>query len=162
MHSPPPPSVEETERMLHTYGDMLYRTALVLLGCESDAEDALQETILAWLQKAPLFEGKEHEKAWLLRVLTNRCRDMRRFQARHPQLSLDELPEGACDAEESGILEALASLPERFKLVLLLHYVEGYRVEEIAPIIGRTPSAVKMRLQKGRRLLEEAYRKEYL
>ena len=55
-----------------------------------------------------------------------------------------------------------ASLPEKFRLVLVLHYVEGYRVEEIARIVGRTPSAVKMRLQKGRRLLKEAYQKEDL
>ena len=56
----------------------------------------------------------------------------------------------------------LMQLPEKFKTVLLLHYVEEYKVEEIARIIGKTPSAVKMRLQKGRKLLEEKYRKEFL
>ena len=54
------------------------------------------------------------------------------------------------------------TLPEKFRMVLLLYYVEEYRIEDIAKIIGRTSSAVKMRLQKGRRLLEEAYRKECL
>ena len=54
------------------------------------------------------------------------------------------------------------TLPEKFRLVLMLHYVEEYPVADIAKIIGRTPSAVKMRLQKGRKLLEEAYRKEFL
>ena len=53
-------------------------------------------------------------------------------------------------------------LPEKFKLVLILYYVEGYRIHEIAEIIERSPSAVKMRLQKGRKLLENTYRKEYL
>jgi len=56
----------------------------------------------------------------------------------------------------------LVALPEKFKLVLFLYYVEEYRIEDIAGMIGRTPSAVKMRLKKGRQLLEEKYRKEYM
>lgn len=52
------------------------------------------------------------------------------------------------------------TLPDKFRTVLVLYYVEEYRIEEIAKIIGRTNSAVKMRLQKGRRLLREAYEKE--
>lgn len=52
------------------------------------------------------------------------------------------------------------ALPEKFRLVLTLHYVEGYSTSEIAGMIGRTPSAVKMRLQKGRRLLEDTLGKE--
>lgn len=62
---------------------------------------------------------------------------------------------------DSGILEALLTLPEKFRTVLTLFYVEDYSVGEIADIIGKTTSAVKMRLQKGRTLLGEAYRKEY-
>ncbi len=153
---------EDMERLLRDYGDLLWRTALLLLGSEADAEDAMQETALRWLLKAPAFESPEHEKAWLLRVLTNLCRDMRRFWTRHPQLSLEELQAAAAEPEDSGILEALAALPEKYRLVLLLHYAEGYTTEEIAGIIGRSASAVKMRLQKGRRLLAEKYRKEYL
>ena len=53
------------------------------------------------------------------------------------------------------------TLPEKFRTVLTLYYVEEYSVIEIADIIGKTTSAVKMRLQKGRTLLGEAYRKEY-
>ena len=53
-------------------------------------------------------------------------------------------------------------VPEKFRLVLTLYYIEECRIEDIAKIIDRTTSAVKMRLQKGRKLLEEIYRKEYL
>ena len=53
-------------------------------------------------------------------------------------------------------------ISEKFWIVLILHYVEGLGVSAIADIIGKSQSAVKMRLQKGRRLLEEKYRKEYL
>ena len=63
---------------------------------------------------------------------------------------------------DSGILEALMTLPQKYRIVLTLYYVEEYPIHAIAKMIGRTPSAVKMRLQKGRKLLEEAYRREYL
>ncbi len=62
----------------------------------------------------------------------------------------------------SGILEALFELPEKFRIVMTLHYVEGYKVEEIAKIIGKSSSAVKMRLQKGRTLLRDIYKKEFM
>lgn len=153
---------ESIERILNTYGNMLYRLCLVMLKTEADAEDAVQETILKYLQKRPIFRDQDHEKAWLLAVAANKCRDVLRFHARHPQICLDELTEICAESRDSTILEALMAVPEKFRLVLVLHYVEGYSTTEIAGIIGRTPSAAKMRLQKGRQLLGEIYRKEYL
>lgn len=156
------PPIGDAETIVHTYGNMLFRICCIMLGSEADAEDAVQETIIKYLQKAPAFESPEHEKAWLITTAKNKCRDMLRFRLRHPQVSIDRLPISAADTSESGILEALISLPEKFRIVLMLYYVEEYRTEDIAKIIKKTPSAVKMRLQKGRRLLEEKYRKEYL
>ena len=72
----------------------------------------------------------------------------------------DELTELGATDEHALVLDALMALPEKFRLVLTLHYVEGYSTSEIAGMIGRTPSAVKMRLQKGRRLLEDTLGKE--
>ena len=150
------------ETVIHTYGNTLYRLSFVMLGNESDAEDAVQEAFIKYMQKAPRFESSDHEKAWLITVVSNQCRDILRFRKRHPQIDLVHLNEPISHASDSGILEALMALPEKFRLVLTLYYVEEYRIDEIARIIGKTPSAVKMRLQKGRKLLEEVYRKEYL
>ena len=156
----------DVEKVLHLHGSLLFRTSLIILGNAQDAEDVVQETMLSYMQKAPFFEDEEHEKAWLLTVLTNKCRDLQRFRMRHPAIDVEEIKEfiGKEEANDSnsGILEALMSLPEKFRTVLVLYYVEGYQTEEIAKIIGRSASAVKMRLQKGRRLLEDVYRKEYL
>ena len=153
---------DDIESVIEQYGDMLYRLCLIILRSESDAEDAVQDTFIRLFRRAPEFESSEHRKAWLIRVATNRCRDMLRFRARHP-LSDAEIPECAiCVPEDSGILEALTSLPEKYRIVLTLYYVEDCRIEDIAGIINRTPSAVKMRLKKGRALLEEIYRKEYM
>ncbi|HIT94338.1 MAG TPA: sigma-70 family RNA polymerase sigma factor [Candidatus Faecivivens stercoripullorum] len=160
MNKPLSRQPDEVEEMIRTYGDMLFRTCLVMLQNQPDAEDAVQETVLKYMLKAPTFSSPEHEKSWLLKVAANHCRDMLRFRSRHPQITLDELAEYLTDPENCGILDALMTIPEKYQIVMLLHYVEGYPTDEIAQIIGRTPSAVKMRLKKGRKLLEEAYRKE--
>ncbi len=156
------PSVRPTdcERLLDTYGNMLFRLCLITLGNVADAEDALQETLLKYLQKAPQFESADHEKAWLFRVATNHCRDHFRKSKKFPAVTWEEVSSFALDQEDLGVLDALMTLPDRFKKVLVLYYVAGYGIEEIAKIIEKTPSAVKMRLQKGRELLREAYERE--
>ena len=153
---------DDIETLISQYGDMLFRLCLIMLKNESDAEDAIQETYIKYFQKAPLFDSKEHQKAWLIRVATNKCRDMLRFRVRHPQIDDEDISKFIPDSSDSGILEALTMVPEKFRLVLTLYYIEEYRIEDVANIIGRSSSAVKMRLQKGRKLLENIYRKEYL
>ena len=138
---------------------MLWRIARSTLNCAADAEDAIQETLLTYSAKRPRFETPEHEKAWLIRVLTNKCRDTMRRRSRHVPSGL---PDIHTENPETGIFDALACVPEKYRIVLILHYVEGYTTKEIAAIIRRTPSAVKMRLGKGRSLLEEIYRREYM
>lgn len=154
------------EEILECYGNMLFRYALMMLDDTSEAEDVVQDTLLTYWQKAPEFKDKDHEKAWLLTVTANRCRDLLRKRMRRGEITLDCVAEPADLAtettEDSGILEALMRLPEKYKKVLYLYYVEEYRIGDIASIIGKTSSAVKMRLKKGRKLLKEAYRKEYM
>lgn len=152
---------DRMEEIMKLYGNMLFRLCLITLGNATDAEDVLQETLIKYLQKAPIFEDTEHEKAWLIRVATNQCRDVLRFRNRHPVVDMADFMEAAQDMPDTEIMDALMTLPEKFRMVLILYYVEEYSIEEIAKIIGRTSSAVKMRLQKGRRLLKEAYGKEH-
>ena len=150
----------EIERIVDEYASELFRLCLVMLKNTHDAEDAVQDTLLSYLQRAPEFESRESERSWLLTVAANRCRDSLRRAKRHPSVSMDELTELGATDEHALVLDALMALPEKFRLVLTLHYVEGYSTSEIAGMIGRTPSAVKMRLQKGRRLLEDTLGKE--
>ena len=153
---------DDIDTLIANYGDMLYRLCLIMLKNESDAEDVVQETYIKYFQKTPTFESREHQKAWLIRVATNTCRDTLRFRVRHPQIDDEDINKLVSDSSDSGILEALTMVPEKFRLVLTLYDIEDYRIEDIAKIIGRSSSAVKMRLQKGRKMLEEIYRKEYL
>lgn len=148
------------ENAIEEYGSMLYRLSLVMLGNPMDAEDAVQETFLRYLDRLGTFQDREHEKAWLLTVVANKCRDALRFRQRHPQVALDQVAEQGWEPEDNIVLDALMALPEKYREVLCLHYVEGYQTKEIADIIGKTPSAVKMRLSRGRKLLEESLGKE--
>ena len=153
---------DDIETIMHTYGNMLFRLCLITLGNASDAEDAVQETLIKYLQKAPEFESTQHEKAWLITVATNKCKDILRFKNRHQTVNIDEIIEFTNNVSDNCILDALMTLPDKFRTVLTLYYVEQYSIEDIARVIGKTTSAVKMRLQKGRRLLSETYRKEYM
>ena len=73
-------TAEKIETLLQTYGNGLFRLSLVMLRNESDAEDAIQDTMIRYLQKAPNFRDADHEKAWLFKVCTNICHDMLRYR----------------------------------------------------------------------------------
>lgn len=149
----------DLDRTMAQYGNTLFRICLVILRNTQDAEDAVQETFIKYLQKKPVFESSEHEKAWFITVVTNKARDICRFYFRHPKVDLEDWKEYGAREEDSSILEALMELPEKYRVVLTLHYVEELKVKDIAQALGMKESAVKMRLQKGRTLLEETYRK---
>ena len=144
------------------YGDMLYRICLVMLKNSADAEDAVQETFIKFVQKSTTFENEGHEKAWLITVATNKCRDMLRYRNRHRTESEELLQGYFIEQYDSGILEALSELDEKYRIILVLFYVEQYKIDQISKITGVSVSAVKMRLSRGRKLLREKYRKEYI
>ena len=141
------------EEVVTTYSPMLYRICVVMLGNEADAQDAVQDTICRYLERRKEFRDREHEKAWLIKVAQNRCRDMRRFQMRHPKVSLEEVTASYEDPEYSQVLVELISLPLPVKEAVYLYYIEGYKTTEVSEILGISVNAVKKRLQRGRKLL---------
>ena len=153
---------DNIEKVVLKYSNMIFKICLVALCNEHDAKDAVQETFYKYIKKTKKFENEEHEKAWLITVATNICKNMLRFKFMHPQIDINSLYDYYELEEDGEILEDLMSIPYKFKIVMVLHYVEGYKVDEIAKIIGKTPSAVKMRLQKGRKLLKQEYLREEL
>lgn len=152
---------EDIELTFNTYADMIYSISLIMLKNSSDAEDIVQETFIRYIQSDKKFDNEEHKKAWLITVASNQCRDLLRFENRHRTENIEEITIFAEEKQESCILEALAKLPEKFRIIMLLHYVYEYKVKETADILGIGQSAAKMRLKKGRELLREIYRKEY-
>ena len=88
-----------------------------------------------------------------MRVATNKCHDLRRtpFWKRRADWSGVDLTEET--PEELGVLEELMRLPGKYREVIHLHYIEGYRIAEIAEMLGRKESTVKVQLHRGRELL---------
>ena len=146
---------EYIKNLVEKYSNMLFRICYCILCHRNDAEDALQETFLKYLTKAPEFESQEHEKAWLIKVATNISKNAVLLQKRRRTLDLDELNSIGIEDEDSEIFEAIMALPVKYKIVMTLHYIEGYSSKEISEIISISPEAVRKRLQKGRELLRK-------
>ena len=153
-------SDEDITRAVEQHADMLFRICLVQLGNVYDAEDGVQETFVRYLTKAPLFAETEHEKAWLIRVATNICRDIQRFKSRHPWIEISELEDYCSHEEDIGILNMVMTLPAIYKTVIHLYYVEGYNTESISGILNISNAAVKKRMQRGRSMLHLVCEKE--
>lgn len=150
----------DVSRALEEYGNSLYRLCTVMLKNREDAQDAVQECFLRYITKAPDFNDSEHEKAWLIRVSTNICRDMLRRRKHESFLSLDEIKNLSKNEDNAQILGLLVSLEEKYRIIIHLHYVEGYSSDEISSMLGITSAAVRKRLQRGRNMLRELYEKE--
>ncbi len=147
------PDDTRIENIINLYGDLLYRTGIMILGNPQDVQDVLQEVMLKVLQKMPEFHDSEHEKAWLLRVTINLCKDMLRFRFRHQYIQIDELEIEAADTDDRQLLQEIIQLPPRWRIVLILHYVEGYSLKEIADILSVSENAVKKRMQRAKKAL---------
>lgn len=150
----------DARRAVEKYGNSLYRLCTVMLQNREDAQDAVQECFLRYITKAPDFKDSEHEKAWLIRVASNVCKDMLRYRRHTSFLSLDEIRTVSTSEDNAQILGLLMVLDEKYRAVIHLHYVEGYGVSEISSALGISSSAVKKRLQRGREKLRELYEKE--
>ncbi|HEX2069694.1 MAG TPA: sigma-70 family RNA polymerase sigma factor [Actinomycetota bacterium] len=153
----------------------LYTAAYRLTRNAADAEDLVQETILRAYRGFHQFEPGTNLKAWIYRILTNTFINSYRKKQREPQtVSDDEVEDwylyskmaedGAEPSAEASVLEslpdedvqeALSSLPEPFRIAVLLADVEGFSYKEIAEITDVPIGTVMSRLHRGRRALEK-------
>ena len=149
----------EIERVVNEYATMLLRVAYSQLNNRAEAEDTVQEVLLKYMEKAPIFQSEEHEKAWLLRVTVNHCKNHLASAWFRKRAYLDEgIP--ALDNEELEVVSAVAALPAKYRAVVHLYYFEGYSTKEIAEILHSRPNTVSSRLSRARALLAKALKEE--
>ena len=148
---------QEVEQAIELYSDMIRRICLLHLNNHEDTEDVLQEVFLKYVLHSVGFESKEHEKAWLIRVTLNACKDLKRRLFRHSTVPLDVLSEEAASVmpEQMEILEVVLSLPAKYKDVIYLHYYEGYTAREIGTMLHKKENTVYSLLSRGRELLKQ-------
>ena len=149
-------SEEEAGRAIEQYADMVRRICMIHLKNYEDAEDIFQTVFLKYVLRSEPFDSPEHEKAWIIRVTVNACRDLLKSFFRSRTVSLDQLIEKPQDMPEdhSDILEAVLKLPARFRDVVYLHYYEGYSAPEIGRILKKNPNTVYTLLARARQLLK--------
>ena len=162
--------IQRTERFMRhamaAHGSSVYLVALAQTRSEADAQDVAQDVFCRLLTDSTAFTSDEHLRAWLLRVAVNRCRELWRAPWRRRVESTDELaqlPAPDAPAEDAALEElradpvwqALQALPEKLRVVALLHYVEEYTTEEIARVVGSPPATVRTRLHRARKQMRE-------
>lgn len=134
----------------------LYRAALAILGDPQEAEDAVQDAFVRYLEKAPA--DLENSSAWLMRVLVNGCKSRLRLAWRRVGPLPEMLPTPG--PEERQELEELFALPPEDRVAIHLHYYEGYSIREIGTLLDLPAATVGTRLARGRERLREMLKEE--
>ena len=143
---------DEMQRVVEEYSSSLLRAAYSLLKNREDSEDAVQETFLRYMEKAPVFTSREHEKAWLLRVAVNISKNHLSSAWFRKRTDLKEdIP--ALEQEEQEVLESVLKLSAKYRTVIHLYYYEGYSLSEISQILRSPLSTITTRLSRARKKL---------
>lgn len=147
---------EAFELIVVAKGEPLFRTALAILGNEADARDATQETFVsAWRQFSRLRDVDRFD-AWLGRILINECRMALRHRRRVREVPITDQPDSDFRpqaADSTGFDDAFNRLSVDQRSILVLHYLHGYGVAEIAAWLGIPSGTVKWRLSRARKAL---------
>ena len=143
--------MQNIETLFYTYRDDVYRLAVSYTKSIQEAEDVCQIVFLKLMEQRHIQPGKE--KAWLMQVTANQCRSLLRSGWWKKTVSLDDtIP--FCSNDPSDVLRTVLSLPPNYKVVVYLHYYEGYSTAEIAKLLKISRSAVTTRLQRAREILK--------
>ena len=137
--------------------DTLYRVSYSILRDKYDREDAVQSCLEKAWKKRRTLRDERYLKTWLIRILINECYNVHRHKRELPQ----EIPERTAPPGADPILhDALMCLPENVRTPIVLHYMEGYSIHEIALALRVAPGTVKSRMRKGRAKLKELLSEE--
>ena len=156
-----------TSDAVEAYAQMVYAICLTHTRCVADAGDVFQEVFLAYHRKQPTCADAEHLKAWLIRTALNCARQVAGDSWRTRVVPLTPaMADGLVGVaqfrtpEQMAVFQALSELPETYRSVLHLFYVEDQPIAEIALALELEPGAVKMRLARGRVMLREALKED--
>ena len=150
---------DSIEKIIEQYSDMVYRPAFARTGTKHDADDIYQEVFIRYVKNKPIFVDEIHQKAWLLRVTVN-CSNTfftSSWRTKIQQLSNNVTVE---EKEPLDLESELKKLPLKYRDVIHLFYYEELSTKEIAHILGRKESTVRMQLTRSRGLLKDFMKEE--
>ena len=147
---------ERAEYLVERYADLLLRIGKTWLGDMDDAKDICQTVLIKLLEDPRAFPEERQERAWVVRVAVNECKNWRRTAWFRHRAPLDEgVQLAAEEPEEGGLLELVQTLPAMYREAIFLRYYEGYEVREIAALLGKSPALVSTHLKRGKEKLKK-------
>lgn len=150
-------SEQETNRAIEQYSDTVKRISMLYLKSKFDTEDIFQTVFMKYALYDGIFEDDSHEKAWIIKVTINACKDFLKSFFRRNSVSLDEaiLLETDVKEDHSDVLQAVLSLPKKYKDVIYLFYYEEYTAVEIAKILNKNVNTIYTLLSRAKVILKE-------
>ena len=146
---------QRAEFLAEAYADAILRLSYTYLKNTHDAQDVCQTVFVKLLTEPREFESPEHERAYILRMAANACKDMLKSPWRKRTCGLDTVLEvPAPEAADGSVLAAVNQLPPHYRAVIYLYYYEGYQASEIGSILGIPTATVHTRLARGRTKLK--------
>ena len=141
----------------------MYKVAKSYLKSEEDVADAMQDTILTCYEKLDSLREPRYFKTWMIRILINKCKDI--LKKNKELCLLDEMPEiedRNTVQENMEFMDFLSTMDEKYRIILLLYYVEGFNTREIGELLEMNEHTIKTRLVRARKNFSKEYEKEVL
>lgn len=152
-------SDDEIKRAIDLYADTVKKLCMVHLKNEADTEDIFQTVFLKYFQSDIIFENDDHEKAWIIRVTINACKDLLKSFFRSKTVTVENYLNQQLEIDTTlknrMILEIVLSLPDKYKNVVYLHYYEGYTAVEISRILNKNVNTIYTLLSRSKKILKE-------
>lgn len=135
--------------------EAMYHTAYAILKNDSDCADAVQETIFKAYKSLGGLKNPEHFKTWLIRILVNTCYPQ--LKSRKYTKDIENIPEPTAedDYSKTELMLEIADLDEKYRIPLMLYYMDGFTTDEIARSLGLTSAAVRKRISRARLTLRK-------
>lgn len=157
---------QEIKYAIDTYADTVRRLCFVYLKNHADTEDIFQNVFIKYAYSDKEFDSKEHEKAWIIRVTINQCKDLLKsfFKSNtvfvNENEAFDSIYSSKGQGKNTKVLEAVAMLPKKYRVPIYLHYIEGYSAVEIGEMLKKNVNTIYTNLDRGRKLLKEKLESE--
>ena len=147
---------QQAERLANTYADAILRLSYAYLKNTQDAQDVCQTVFVRLLTEPREFKSPEHERAYILRMAANACKDLLKSPWRRRTCDLEACAQvPAPETSDGSVLAAVNQLPAHYRSVIYLFYYEGYQASEIGEILGVPTATIHTRLARGRARLRE-------
>lgn len=134
----------------------MYKVARGILKNDEDVADAIQDTILTCFEKLNTLQRPEYFKTWMIRILINECNQiLQHYQSLDMPDQFPDVGRADMSLAEFEFKEMLERMDEKYRVILLLYYVEGFKIPEIAELLDMKENTVKTRLSRGREQFKE-------